>query len=170
MNMQTRMHSDPVSGWSGVCRASGQHRRGRTPRCLAALAVLWLANMSWAVAAQTNGTAANLSSLSQVDRVQRRNLAEYEGVYSYHGTTRLALVAVDTMLLVVLDGAKYPLRPIRDDRFLNSRGDTILFRRGDHGIVSGFIEGNVFFARHTPVVDACMRFRLTWRTGCASPT
>ncbi|MEW6160489.1 MAG: serine hydrolase [Verrucomicrobiota bacterium] len=110
--------------------------------------------MFWPVAAQTNGTAANLSSLSPVDRVQRRNLAEYEGVYSYHGTTRLALVAVDTMLLVVLDGAKYPLRPIRDDRFLNSRGDTILFRRGDDGIVSGFIEGNVFFARHTPVVDA----------------
>jgi CubicO group peptidase (beta-lactamase class C family) len=91
---------------------------------------------------------------SPPDQLQRNALADYEGVYAYHGTSSLAIVAADTMLFAVLDEAKYPLRPIGGDRFLNSSGDTILFRRGDDAIVSGFLERTVFFARRTPAVDA----------------
>jgi len=81
-------------------------------------------------------------------------LADYEGVYAYHDGTSIALVAADTMLFAVLDEARYPLRALGGDRFLNGSGDTIPFRRGADGAVSGFVERSVFFARRTPVVDA----------------
>jgi CubicO group peptidase (beta-lactamase class C family) len=83
-------------------------------------------------------------------------LLEYEGVYAYHGSTSLAIVAAGTVLFAVIDEAKYPLRPIGGDRFLNATGDTIPFRRGADGRVSGFVERSVFYARRTPAVDAAM--------------
>jgi hypothetical protein len=90
------------------------------------------------------------------DRFQRTALAEYEGVYAYHGGTSLVIVATDTILFAVIDEAKYPLRPLGGDRFVNAGGETIPFRRGTDGVVSGFVERSVFFARRTPVIDAAM--------------
>ena len=55
--------------------------------------------------------------------MQREGLAEYQGVYAYHGGTSIVLVAGDTLLFAVIDEAKYPLRPLGDDRFLNGAGD-----------------------------------------------
>ena len=141
---------DLVSGRLPVRRGSRQDSGGATARRLAVAAVLWLVGLASSVGAQTSGTVVNPSP---PDQPQRKALAEYEGVYAYHGTSSIAIVATDTMLFAVLDEAKYPLRPIGGDRFLNSSGDTILFRRGDDGIVSGFVERTVFFARRTPVVD-----------------
>ncbi|MGH7650527.1 MAG: serine hydrolase domain-containing protein [Gemmatimonadaceae bacterium] len=80
-------------------------------------------------------------------------LHDYEGVYSYQGATKLLIVAADTMLLAVIDEAKYPLRKLDRDRFLNVGGDTIPFRRGADGIVSGFVEHGIYFPRLTRVVD-----------------
>ncbi|MDB4915656.1 MAG: beta-lactamase, partial [Gemmatimonadetes bacterium] len=74
----------------------------------------------------------------------------------YHGDTRLAVVAGDTMLYAVIDEAKYPLRSLGADRFLNAAGDTIPFRRGADGKVSGFLERTVFFARYTTAIDTAM--------------
>jgi CubicO group peptidase (beta-lactamase class C family) len=89
--------------------------------------------------------------------VRRPNrLAEYEGVYAYQGNTRLTIVAGDSMLYAILDEAKYPLRSLGNDRFLNAGGDTIPFRRSTDGNVSGFVERAVFFARYTHVVDAAI--------------
>jgi CubicO group peptidase (beta-lactamase class C family) len=102
------------------------------------------------------GLSALLASVLLVRTVvaqSRLPLSDYQGVYAYHGTT-IALVASDSMLVVVLDGAKYPLRPLGNDRFLNSSRDTIPFRRGANGAVAGFSERGVFFARRTPIVDA----------------
>jgi hypothetical protein len=50
-------------------------------------------------------------------------LADYEGVYDYHGRTSLMIVAADTNLFAVIDEAKYPLRAIGGDRFLNAGGE-----------------------------------------------
>jgi CubicO group peptidase (beta-lactamase class C family) len=86
----------------------------------------------------------------------RSALADYEGVYVYHGTTKLVIVAADPLLFAVIDDAKYPLRPQGGDRFLNAGGDTIPFRRGADGTVSGFVERGEYFARLTPVVDAAI--------------
>jgi CubicO group peptidase (beta-lactamase class C family) len=85
---------------------------------------------------------------------QRTGLAEFQGVYAYHGSMSLAIVAADTIVFAIIDEAKYPLRPLGADRFLNGVGDTIPFRRGADGVVSGFVERGVFFARRTPVIDA----------------
>lgn len=103
---------------------------------------------SWA-AAQTSGSTASSSGV----RKRHAVFADYDGVYAYHGGTSLAIVSTDSLLYAVLDEAKYPLRPIGVDRFLNASGDTIPFRRGSDGTISGFVERTVYFARRTAAVD-----------------
>ena len=88
-----------------------------------------------------------------LEPAQRERFGDYQGVYDYHGDASIAVVAGDALLFAVLDEAKYPLRPLGDDRFLNGSGDTILFRRSADGAVSGFVERTVFFARRTPKVE-----------------
>ena len=83
----------------------------------------------------------------------RNSLTDYDGVYAYHGTTSIALVSTDSLVFAVIDEAKYPLRPLGADRFVNAGGDTIPFRRGVDGKVSGFVERGTYFARRTPLVD-----------------
>jgi CubicO group peptidase (beta-lactamase class C family) len=87
------------------------------------------------------------------DKGASASLSDYEGVYDYHGRTTLMIVAADTSLFAVIDEAKYPLRGIGGDRFLNAGGDTIPFRRGADGAVSGFVERAVFFPRRTSTID-----------------
>jgi CubicO group peptidase (beta-lactamase class C family) len=79
-------------------------------------------------------------------------LADYEGVYDYHGGTTLMIVAADREVFAVIDEAKYPLRAIGAG-FLNAAGDTIPFRRAAGGAVSGFVERAVFFPRRTSTID-----------------
>lgn len=86
-------------------------------------------------------------------QASRKMLAQFEGVYEYHGKTSLALVSGDTLLFAVIDDARYPLRALGNDRFLNGGGDTIPFRRAANGLVSGFTERGAFFARRTRVLD-----------------
>jgi CubicO group peptidase (beta-lactamase class C family) len=81
------------------------------------------------------------------------SLAGFEGEFAYHGSSRILLVARDSTLFAVLDDARYPLRFLGEDRFLNAAGDTIPFRRSADGQVSGFVERGVFFARLSPRVD-----------------
>lgn len=80
-------------------------------------------------------------------------LAAFEGVYAYHDNTSLVLVATDTTLFAVIDEAKYPLRALGNDRFLNGVGDTIPFRRRADGAVTRFVERGVLFERRDPNVD-----------------
>lgn len=91
---------------------------------------------------------------------RHRPLREYQGVYAYHGNSSLTIVAGDTMLYALLDEAKYPLRVLDDDRFLNNGGDTIPFRRSGDGVVTGLTERGVFFARRTATIDTTL-VRLT---------
>jgi len=83
----------------------------------------------------------------------RPSLAEFEGEFAYQGNSHILLVARDSMLFAVLDDARYPLRFLGGDRFLNAGGDTIPFRRGADGAVAGFVERGVFFARLSAHVD-----------------
>jgi len=80
-------------------------------------------------------------------------LAEYDGVYEYHGTTRLVIVSTNDMLFAVIDEAKYPLKPLGTDTFRNATGDIIPFRRSGDGGVSGLVERGTFFARLSAAVD-----------------
>src|SRR4051812_49588931 len=81
-------------------------------------------------------------------------LSDYEGVYAYQGGTSLMIVATRSTLFAVIDEAKYPLRSIGGDRFLNAGGDTIPFRRAADGAIAGFLERAHFFPRLTRVIDA----------------
>ena len=98
---------------------------------------------------------ASISAGAQVVAADRpaKPLADYEGVYAYHGTVTIAIVTADSMLFAVLDEAKYPLRPLGEDRVLNAGGDTIPFRRGPDGTVSGFVERGTYFPRRSASVD-----------------
>jgi CubicO group peptidase (beta-lactamase class C family) len=96
------------------------------------------------------------SPVAPTSELQRTALPDYQGAYAYQGSANLMIVAADTMLFAVIDEAKYPVRPIGGDRFLNSSGDTIPFRRGPDGIVSGFVERGVFYPRRTPLVDSAV--------------
>lgn len=100
--------------------------------------------------AQSNGAIDSASRTA----LQHTALEQYEGVYAYHGNTTLALVASDSILFAVIDEARYPLRPLGGDRFVNGGGDTIPFRKTPAGLVSGFEERGTFFARRTSVVDS----------------
>ena len=60
-------------------------------------------------------------------------LAGFEGEFAYHGSSHIVLVARDSTLFAVLDDARYPLRFLGGDRFLNGGGDTIPFRRSADG-------------------------------------
>jgi CubicO group peptidase (beta-lactamase class C family) len=98
---------------------------------------------------------ASMSAAGQVVAGSRpgMTLTDYEGVYAYHGTATIAIVAADSMLFAVLDAAKYRLIPLGGDRVLNAGGDTIPFRRGADGRVSGFVERGTYFPRRSTSVD-----------------
>lgn len=78
-------------------------------------------------------------------------LAPFAGTYAYHGATTLELVPLagrdGPRLVAVIDEAKYPLRPLGGDRFLNGVGDTIPFARDAAGRVTGFAERGTPFRR-----------------------
>lgn len=99
-----------------------------------------------------------LLALSRPDgaSAQRSRLEDFTGTYRYHGTTTLAIVPRDTLLFAVIDEARYPLRPIGADRFVNTPGDTIPFRRDAAGGIIGFVEGGTFFQRLRATVDSAV--------------
>ena len=103
---------------------------------------------------------ASLPAGAQVVAADRpaMRLTDYEGVYAYHGTATIAIVAADSMLFAVLDEAKYPLRPLGEDRVLNAGGDTIPFRRGADGSVSGFVERGTYAVRSRSIARSPRRF------------
>jgi CubicO group peptidase (beta-lactamase class C family) len=81
-------------------------------------------------------------------------LGDFTGTYRYHGGGTLALAAADSLLFAVLGEARYPLRYVGADRFVNGLGDTIPFPRNAAGAVTGFVERGTFFERLTAAVDA----------------
>jgi CubicO group peptidase (beta-lactamase class C family) len=101
--------------------------------------------------------------LAPADRAAQptASLAAYAGTYDYHAGDSLVL-APDPMaagrLLAVIADARYPLRPIGNDRFLNARGDTIPFVRDAAGRVTHFVErGRPFTRRAVGVPPAVAR-------------
>jgi len=74
-------------------------------------------------------------------------LKEYQGLYEIQGRTTLRLAAspVDTVLYALIGEARYPLRPVRADIFLNGGGDTVRFVR-QHGQISGYETGGKRYA------------------------
>src|SRR4051794_32014476 len=86
-------------------------RRGMLP-----VVLLMLAHGAGAQGQVSDGTAIRR------DTARRASFGDFEGEFAYHGTSHIVLVARDSILFAVLDDARYPLRPLGDDRFLNAGG------------------------------------------------
>lgn len=92
-----------------------------------------------------------------------RGIDAAEGIYEYHGQSTLALVRDAGALVAIIGDAKYPLRAIGGDRYINGRGDTIPFERSPAGKVVAFREQGIRFARRSDVIDARLRARVVPR-------
>jgi CubicO group peptidase (beta-lactamase class C family) len=115
------------------------------------------------VVSTTNAQSTGANPTLDHGGARRDSLLEYQGIYAYHNSSSIALVAGDTVLFAVLDEAKYPLRRLGRDRFLNGAGDTIPFRRDSNGVVSGFVERTVYFPRRSADVDPHLAALVTAR-------
>ncbi len=74
-----------------------------------------------------------LGCLSSKERLEYEELKVYEGRYEYIAGTTLDIIAspLDTSLYAVIDKAKYPLKHVGLDSFLNMQGDPVVFIRND---------------------------------------
>ena len=80
-------------------------------------------------------------------------LRDFVGTYQVAPGQTLEIIASDS-LYAVLDDAKYRLRRVGADAFLNGSGDTITFPRSAGRRVTGYIERGVTHARLSPRVRA----------------
>ncbi len=69
-------------------------------------------------------------------------LSGYEGQYEYENNSTLIIVRGpnDQLLYASINGARYPLSPVRKDVFLNAGGVEVVFVRGDNGEIIGYRE------------------------------
>ncbi|WP_243456821.1 DUF4870 domain-containing protein [Polaribacter batillariae] len=76
-----------------------------------------------------------------------QKLTEYEGLYEYKEQTTLNIVAsgLDTTLYAILDDAKYPLKHIKKDSFLNIRKIPVVFKRDKNKSVIGYESESEYF-------------------------
>ncbi|XLS30600.1 serine hydrolase domain-containing protein [Flavobacteriaceae bacterium M23B6Z8] len=77
---------------------------------------------------------------SQNKKSQYEKLLYYEGRYEYIGGTTLDMVVSepDTMLYAIIDEAKYPLKHIKLDSFINISGIPVIFERDKSNQITGY--------------------------------
>lgn len=83
--------------------------------------------------------------LQEKDDYQR--LEEFQGKYEYLAGTTLNIhaSALDTVLYAVIDKAKYPLRHIEQDSFLDAQNSPVVFLRNEDQQVTGYrTSGQIF--------------------------
>jgi CubicO group peptidase (beta-lactamase class C family) len=93
----------------------------------------------------------------------RQDLSAFEGLYHYRNGGTLVMVADGAHLVAIINEAKYYLRPIAVDTFVNPTGNSIPFLRNATGRVRAFKEHGDTFARISATVDAHTRQLLTPR-------
>jgi CubicO group peptidase (beta-lactamase class C family) len=72
---------------------------------------------------------------------------QYKGVYEYLNSSTIIITPsdFDSTLYAILDDAKYPLRYVKNDTFMNSTNDLVIFKRDDKNEVRAFeVGGDVF--------------------------
>ncbi|MFT6333814.1 MAG: CubicO group peptidase (beta-lactamase class C family) [Saprospiraceae bacterium] len=84
---------------------------------------------------------------SPKEKSQFEKFLDYEGQYQYVGETTLDILAsqLDTTLYAVIDKAKYPLKHIASDSFVNIQNSPVVFQRDkDNNIISYKADGQIF--------------------------
>jgi len=84
---------------------------------------------------------------SQEEKSHYEKLLDYEGNYQYINQSSLDILAseLDTTLYAVIDNAKYPLKHIGIDSFVDNQNSPVVFQRGkNNAVVSYTTEGQLF--------------------------
>lgn len=76
----------------------------------------------------------------QKEQNKFEKLTQYEGRYEYVGNTSLEIVAseLDTTLYAIIDKAKYPLKLIAKDSFVNIQEQPVVFQRDQNNNIKGY--------------------------------
>ncbi len=106
----------------------------------------------WAALAVTQ--VAGRAPVRSNPRALQQDLSAFEGLYHYRNGDSLVIVAEGERLIAIINEAKYPLRPVAVDTFMNISGDTIPFLRDSTGRIGAFKEHGDTFARISAAVDA----------------
>lgn len=88
-----------------------------------------------------------IANAAQIVGVTYDELLEFEGKYEYLEGGKLDMVAspLDTTLYAIIDGAKYPLRHVAMDSFVNIQNTPVVFFRDLSGGVAGYrVDGQSF--------------------------
>ncbi len=87
------------------------------------------------------------TSQPQEEKSPFEKLLEYEGNYQYVGETTLDLLAseLDTTLYAIIDKAKYPLKHIASDSFVNIQNAPVIFQRGENNEIISYQAGGQTF-------------------------
>ncbi|MCZ4410669.1 serine hydrolase [Cryomorphaceae bacterium 1068] len=91
----------------------------------------------------------------QKEQNKFEKLTQYEGSYEYVGNSSLEIVAseLDTTLYAIIDNAKYPLKQIAQDSFVNIQNDPVVFQRDIEDKISGYNAGGQNFKLITTAFD-----------------
>ncbi len=79
--------------------------------------------------------------------VSYHQLKQYEGLYDYANNTKMNIAASprDTLLVAIIDGGRYKLRPLSKDVFLNGGNQKVTFFRDQNGkIISVGDQSGIF--------------------------
>ena len=98
--------------------------------------------------------------ISPKEKSELNKLAKYEGKYEYVNNTTLDIIAseFDTTLYAVIDKAKYPLKHITLDSFVNIADIPVVFERDKSNRVIGYKTDGQLFKLITPNIEKLEMF------------
>ena len=87
-----------------------------------------------------------MSCSKQKENSKYESLLDYEGKYEYTGQSTLTLEVseFDTILYAVIDKAKYPLKQVSKDSFVNNQNSPVIFQRIENKVISYQADGQKF--------------------------
>ncbi|WP_225034789.1 hypothetical protein [Winogradskyella sp. SM1960] len=94
------------------------------------------------------------------EKSEYQSLLDYEGKYEYVDNTTLELKvsAMDTTLYAVIDNAKYPLKFIALDSFIDMQGSSVIFERDNSNKVINYKTDGHEFKLLTRAIDKSNMF------------
>lgn len=89
------------------------------------------------------------------EKSEYETLLAYEGKYEYINNTTLELKAsaLDTTLYAIIDDAKYPLKYVALDSFIDMQGSSVIFKRNKRNKIIEYTSDNQTFKLITAAID-----------------
>lgn len=96
-----------------------------------------------------------------IETVSNNALKTYEGLYEYYHDTQLKIASTpkdSTLIYAIIDEAKYPLRLVGEDTFLNVSNQSVVFCRNEKQEIIGYREGGDGAGRIFRLLDNSLDF------------